>query len=181
MLFSSHTSTKIILLPVCFIDLMCSLKMVLTGSKHVGVFKAFFSFSVSIVIILCIFCCLSNYSYSFKYLKFFCRWDCMKCSEKRNWTACIVLLRLWSLSICPPVDHWTWTVWCDKNTSVSDHSTTSVVGQRKIARLLVDMVLVIVVLEWEREATNRKQGGACRHRTCPDWLKKHSWRVEDPV
>jgi len=67
-----------------------------------------------------------------------------------------------------------------QNTSVSDHSTTSVVGQRKIAWLLVEMFLVTVVLEWEREATNRKQGGACRHRTCPDWLKKHFWIVEDP-
>lgn len=67
-----------------------------------------------------------------------------------------------------------------QNILVSDHSTTSVVGQRKIGWLLVEMFLVTVVLEREREATNGKQGGACRHRTCPDWLKKHFWRVEDP-
>lgn len=34
-----------------------------------------------------------------------------------------------------------------QNTSVSDHSTTSVVGQRKIAWLLVEMFRVTVVLE----------------------------------
>jgi len=43
--------------------------------------------------------------------------------------------------------HSMWLNNMSQNTSVSDHSTTSVEGQRKIAWLLVEMFLVTVVQE----------------------------------
>lgn len=54
---------------------------------------------------------------------------------------CTVYILFWNSR------HAMWLNNMSQNTLVSDHSTTSVVGQRKIAWLLVEMFLVTVVLE----------------------------------
>ena len=49
---------------VLYVDWMCCLKMIITGSKHVGICTKVWYFVVLIVIILCTCWCLSKYKFT---------------------------------------------------------------------------------------------------------------------